>query len=51
MIKDRYAPHITLGFDPRVGQDPLQHPHAMQVERVVVARLGALDKVEAVLSL
>jgi len=51
LIKERYAPHITLGFDPRVGKEPLQHPHAMQVERVVVARLGALGEVERVLSL
>lgn len=35
----------------RVGKEPRQHPHAMQVERVVVARLGTLGKVESVLSL
>lgn len=51
LIRERYAPHITLGFDPRVPDAERQRPHAMTVERVVVVRLGTLGRVAEVLSL
>ena len=53
-----YLPHITLGFDRRLvaaGRDrPWRHVdqrHTMLVADVVVARLGPLGRVTAVLSL
>ena len=53
-VRDRYLPHITLGFDARVTPESFEghdHPHAMTVDRVVLARLGSRGRVEAVLSL
>ena len=51
LIKERYLPHITLGFDPRVPVAEQRCPHAMTVERVAVVRLGPLGRVAEVLSL
>jgi hypothetical protein len=54
-VRDRYLPHITLGFDPRVragSPSPLEpRAHVMRAERVVLARMGALGRVEHVLTL
>ena len=52
-IKDRYLPHITLGFDPRTVPSfaPQDRPHRMTIERVVLARLGRLGRVETILAL
>lgn len=53
-IRDRYLPHITLGFDARVTPEGFgrhDHPHAMTVDRIVLARLGGRGRVESVLSL
>ena len=53
LVHERYAPHITLGFDPRLaGEPPIEasRPHTMTVDRVVLARLGRYGRVEAVLS-
>ena len=51
LIRECYQPHITLGFDPRVAAVRTEHPHSMTVERVVLARLGGLGRIERVLSL
>lgn len=59
MVRDRYLPHITLGFDPRLAVDrqtgPISenqtHLHAMQVERVVLAKMGSHGRVDYVFSL
>ena len=58
-VRDRYLPHIPLGFDPRLVVDPRAgssfearpRPHVMTAERVVLAKMGALGRVEHVLSL
>ena len=54
-VRDRFVPHITLGFDPRLAGGPaLAIPecrHVMRVERVVLARLGRYGRVEGVVSL
>jgi len=58
-VNDRYLPHITLGFDPRLaidppsgsGWNPRAHQHAMTVERVVAVRLGRHARAEQVLAL
>jgi hypothetical protein len=52
-VNDRYLPHITLGFDPKTvpAFTPRDHPHVMTVERVVLARLGRLGRVEEVVAL
>lgn len=85
-VRDRYLPHITLGFDPNLaaaddagspisvrsmaigsstgspgerqrmspasdGSSRRDHPHAMTVDRVALARLGRFGRVDAVLSL
>ena len=52
-VKDRYLPHITLGFAPRAAASLAlrAHAHVMTVERVVAVRLGRLGRVEDVLSL
>ncbi len=47
----RYLPHITLGFDPRLVVGDAHHPHAMRIERVVLAKLGRGGRVDCVLSL
>ena len=46
----RYLPHITLGFAPAVATAfvPRDHAHRMCVERVVLARLGRLGRIEEV---
>jgi hypothetical protein len=49
--RDRYLPHITLGFDPRPVVDTPPHVHSMSVKRVVLAKLGPRGRVECVLSL
>jgi 2'-5' RNA ligase len=59
MAGDRYLPHITLGFDRRlaVARDgvssfaPREHAQATTVERVVLAKLGSLGRVDHVFSL
>jgi hypothetical protein len=52
-VGDRYLPHITLGFDAKTVQafEPRDHPHVMTVERVVLARLGRLGRIEQVVAL
>lgn len=50
-VRDRYLPHITLGFEPRPVVDTPPRVHSMRVERVVVATLGPRGRVECVLSL
>lgn len=60
-VRDRYLPHITLGFDSRLASGAAadssdafhrgDHRHVMTVERVVLARLGRLGRVDAILSL
>jgi hypothetical protein len=53
LVRERYLPHITLGFDPRLGAgrpagSPVAHrPHAMTMDRVVLAPLGRYGRVEA----
>jgi hypothetical protein len=49
-VRDRYLPHITLGFDPRSAVLE-RRDHLMTVERVLLVRLGRLGSVEAVLAL
>ena len=48
-VNDRYVPHITLGFAPEMAFVPEHHAHVMTVERVVLARLGRLGRVEEIL--
>ncbi|HEX9821747.1 MAG TPA: hypothetical protein VGD07_19265 [Methylomirabilota bacterium] len=53
---ERYLPHITLGFDPRLGDRPAgawvaSRRHTMTVDRVVLAALGRHGRVEAAFSL
>jgi hypothetical protein len=55
---DRYQPHITLGFDARLVDGaagssvaPPARSHVMTAVRVVLTRMGALGRVEHVLSL
>jgi len=50
-VRDRYLPHITLGFAPAAAAAlaPRDHLHRMRVERVVLARLGRLGLVDEVL--
>jgi 2'-5' RNA ligase len=52
-VGDRYLPHITLGFDPKTVRafEPRDHPHGMTVERIVLARLGRLGRIEDVVAL
>lgn len=52
-VGERYLPHITLGFDPTTiaSFTPQDQPHVMTVERVVLARLGRLGRIEEVLRL
>ena len=46
-IGDAYRPHITLGFDPRVGSPgECQHEHSMAVAGVSVVKLGRYGQVE-----
>ena len=47
-VNERYLPHITLGFAPGASFVPQRHAHVMTVERVVLARLGRLGRVEEV---
>jgi 2'-5' RNA ligase len=55
--RDHYVPHITLGFDRRFGAaggrrfEAREERHAMIVADVLVAKLGPLGRVAAVLSL
>jgi hypothetical protein len=53
LARERYLPHITLGFDPRLeeGARLASRPSTMTVERVILARLGAYGRLEAELSL
>lgn len=53
LIRERYLPHITLGFDPRLagGAERAERAHTMRVDRVVLARLGRHGRVEAVVAL
>jgi hypothetical protein len=52
--RDRFLPHVTLGFDPRLavagrgGPAPalVERRHLMRVERVALARLGPYGGVE-----
>jgi 2'-5' RNA ligase len=51
-VRDRYQPHITLGFDPRAaGLETQEHPHAMTVDGVALAKLGPHGRVEYLISL
>jgi hypothetical protein len=50
-VNERYLPHITLGFAPGASFVPQRHAHVMMVERVVLARLGRLGRVEEVYAL
>ncbi len=58
-IKDRYVPHITLGFDPSFAVEPggasafvaRTEPQTMTVERVVLASFGPLARVQTILSI
>ena len=52
-VRDRYLPHVTLGFDPRLAAgappaDGTARPHVMIVERVVLARFGRHGRVEEI---
>jgi len=56
LIRERYLPHITLGFDPRLRDRPAgpwvaSRLHTMTVDRVVLAALGRHGRVEAAFSL
>jgi hypothetical protein len=57
LVRERYVPHITLGFDPRLGGQRwtgsrlATRPYTMTVERVILARLGAYGGLEAELLL
>ena len=48
-VNERYLPHITLGFTPNSAFAAQRRPHVMTVERVVLARLGRLGRVEEVM--
>jgi hypothetical protein len=52
-VGPRYLPHITLGFAPTAVArfTPEDHPHEMIATRVVLARLGRLGGVEAIVDL
>jgi len=57
--RDRFLPHVTLGFDPRLAVDArggpalaiLERRHLMHVERVALARFGPYGRVEGLVSL
>lgn len=58
LVRERYLPHITLGFDPRLGggdrsaeSNVASRPHTMTMDRVVLARLGRYGRAEATFSL
>ena len=50
--RERYLPHITLGFDPRRASidPPGEARRMMTVERVLLVRLGRLGSVEAAIA-
>jgi len=56
LIRERYLPHITLGFDPRLGggrpagSSMTSLSHTMTMDRIVLARLGRYGRVEATFS-
>jgi hypothetical protein len=56
LVRQRYLPHITLGFDSRPVEAPAARPdvarraHTMAIDRVVVAPLGAYGRIDAVYS-
>jgi len=56
LIRERYLPHITLGFDPRLGggraagASMTSLSHTMTMDRIVLARLGRYGRVEATFS-
>lgn len=56
LIRERYLPHITLGFDPRLGggraagSSMSSVPHTMTMDRIVLARLGRYGRIEATFS-
>jgi 2'-5' RNA ligase len=52
-VKEQYRPHITLGFAPEsvASFQPSDHVHTMRVERVAVARLGRLGRVDEIVTL
>lgn len=51
-VRERYLPHVTLGFDATVAAlPPRERTHTMTVTRVLLARLGPLGRVETVLAL
>lgn len=56
LIRERYLPHITLGFDPRLGggrpagSSMTSLPHTMTMDRIVLARLGRYGRIEATFS-
>jgi hypothetical protein len=57
-VGDRFMPHVTLGFDPRLAVEArggpalaiLERRHLMHVERVALARLGRYGRVGALVS-
>jgi hypothetical protein len=57
-VRDRYLPHVTLGFDPRLsasaggapGFQSQEHRHTLRIERVVAVQFGAYGRVERVLT-
>lgn len=54
-VRERYLPHITLGFDSRLTTGATlaesSRPHAMRVTRVALARLGRYGVVQSVIEL
>lgn len=53
-IRDRYLPHITLGFDPRLAPPSVpdrREPHAMIAARVVLVRFGPHGRATQILAL
>jgi hypothetical protein len=58
-VRDRYLPHVTLGFDPRLsvsaggapGFQSQEHRHTLRSEQVVAVQFGAYGRVEWVLTI
>jgi hypothetical protein len=53
--RERYLPHVTLGFDSRLAAGGAltehAHPHTMRVARVALARLGGYGVAGSLISL
>lgn len=55
-VRERYLPHVTLGFDSRLATtgtalEARTHSHTLRVDRVALARLGRYGVVESIISL